>query len=166
MAEPSARNLWLIRHAQATHPTLGQTDLERGLTPRGLSDVQALTKQLAEARLPAPQWLWVSSATRTRQTALPLVELWQSESIVEAALYLADAYTLLACLQTTPDEYTNIAIVGHNPGISELAHLLTRDDASRSLPRDLPTLSAVRLEVRLQWHALTRGNCHLIDCMF
>ena len=165
MAESKLRTLWLIRHAKATEPTPGQTDAERQLAPRGLADLQTLVAFLSKRGLSSPRWVWASDAVRTRQTAEPLAKLWRSEVIEDSALYLADAYTLLDCLQGSPNSYSDVAMVAHNPGISDLAHLLAHHHDSQSLPRDLATLGLVQLAFQGEWSELNPASCQLVQCL-
>ena len=108
-----------------------------------------------------PQWLWVSPATRTRQTAEPLADLWHSQVIYEPSLYLADSFTLLNCLQGTPDDCSSAALIGHNPGISDLAHVVLKEEDRHAISPNLPTLGLVRLTFRGNWHELMAGGCKI-----
>ena len=153
------RTLWLIRHAKADNPMLGRTDAQRQLAPRGLADVQRLTTHLARHRPAPPQWVWVSPATRTLQTAKPLADLWQIQMISEPSLYLADALTLLDCLKGTPQDCSGAALIGHNPGISDLVHFLVKEENRHDIGSDLPTLGLVRLTFLGDWHELMPGCC-------
>ena len=155
------RTLWLIRHAKADTPVFGQTDAQRQLAPRGLADVQRLSKRLVQHNSAPPQWLWVSPAARTRQTAEPLANVWQSQVIYEPSLYLADTQTLLDCLQGTPDDCHSAALIGHNPGISDLVHLVLRQEDRYKIGPDMPTLGSVRLTLGGDWHELMPGCCKL-----
>ena len=53
--------------------------------------------------------------------------------IREEALYLAGAADLLKLVQATGPRVTHLMIVGHNPGVSELAHLLVPAGGSAGL---------------------------------
>ena len=153
------RTLWLIRHAKADNPMLGQPDAQRQLAPRGLADVQRLTSHLAQYSPAPPQWIWVSPATRTRQTAELLADLWQSPVISDPSLYLAQALTLLDCLKGTPDDCSGAALIGHNPGISDLMHSLVREENRHDIGADMPTLGLVRLAFKGDWPELRPGCC-------
>ena len=155
------RTLWLIRHAKADNPVLGQTDAQRQLAPRGLADVQRLTARLALHSPTPPQWVWVSPAIRTRQTAKPLADLWQSQVICDPSLYLADALTLLDCLHGTPDDCSSAALIGHNPGISDLVHDLVQEENRRDIGSSVPTLGLVRLTFQGDWHELLPERCEV-----
>ncbi len=85
-----------------------------------------------------PDWFWVSAAKRTVQTAQLLSQNPNAKLIIEQALYLATAEELLGILRTTPEEQYNIAIVAHNPGISDLVDSLCNIDKYHVLaPSDI-----------------------------
>lgn len=155
------RTLWLIRHAKARDPVFGQSDDQRPLAPRGLADLANLVSHLAEESTAPAQWLWLSPALRTRQTAEPLGKLWHSESVEDRALYLADPFELLNCLQTTPTDCHRAALVGHNPSISQLAHYLLNASDQAKMDANLPTLGALRMTFQGNWPDLGVGGCAL-----
>lgn len=171
MAEKTERTLWLIRHAAAEASVLGQGDARRVLSAVGLADVRSLQSHLEDQHFAPAQWLWVSPAKRAVQTAKMFTELWRCDVIEEPSLYLADIHTLLDCLRGTPDDCTVTALIGHNPGISELAQLLvdrsrTQDSTktlNNDLPTDLPTLGAVQMSLSGAWSDL-RPQCAASAC--
>jgi phosphohistidine phosphatase len=159
------RALWLIRHAQAQNVQgIRQTDAQRQLTSQGLANVEQLQAHLQNHSDPPAQWLWVSPATRTQQTAQPLAAVWQAEIISEPTLYLARADTILDCLKGTPDHCESCAVVGHNPGISDLAHLLNKAGQTQTDYFNLPTLGMVRLSFTGSWHDLRPASCEQQGC--
>ena len=161
MTQQQTRTLWLIRHAKALNPTLAQRDFDRELASRGRADVDDLVAYCMTHDVAAASWLWVSPAARTQQTAAPLAEVWCSQTIEDAALYLADAYTLLDCLQGTPSSEKCVGMVGHNPGISDLLHLLHRRDLDAPAFDELPTLGATCLTFTGSWQDLAPNICTL-----
>lgn len=161
MTHATKRSLWLIRHAEAENPALGQHDSERRLSDQGMRDVDGLVEHWTQQPVTPVPWIWVSPAARTQQTAQPLAMLWQSELITEPSLYLGDTHELLDCLQRTPPDLTQVALVGHNPSISWLAQFLVTDEETKNLPMHLPTLSAVRLSYTGDWPGLAEAVCNL-----
>ncbi len=60
----------------------------------------------------------------------------------ESALYLASVQSLLTCIRAVPVETSALWVVGHNPGLAELATLLAGSTASQhGLSRKFPTAS-------------------------
>lgn len=113
------RTLILLRHAKAVRPNEAATDKERALAPRGRRDAAAASIALRAAGL-KPDLALVSTAVRTRQTAE--AALADTPARFEDALYLAEAERLWAAFAA--EEAESVILVGHNPGIGELAGML------------------------------------------
>lgn len=73
-----------------------------------------------------PERVLCSTARRTRRTVALMDDLLAGIAIeYDDRLYLAEAETILACLAETPAAVSRVMIVGHNPGLQELAVSLT-----------------------------------------
>jgi phosphohistidine phosphatase len=116
----------LVRHAHAEWPMYVGKDFDRPLTPRGIEDAAATAQAIA--RLPTrPQCLLASPAKRSATTAeliakalaLPAEALRYVD-----ALYNARPAALLQAIEEHRAGATEIIVVAHNPGISELARQL------------------------------------------
>ena len=115
------RRLFLVRHAKA-EPAVGRDDYERALTDRGREDARRVADALA-ARDMLPDVLIHSGALRTKQTAEIFAAEWprRVELEEELALYDATPGVLFSRARALSDSYASIGLVGHNPGIGELA---------------------------------------------
>jgi len=129
------RRLFLIRHAKA-EPGIGQNDYERALTERGRADASRLATLLA-TREPLPAVLIHSSALRTTQTAEIFAAHWPSrvELQQEIGLYDATQDMLRHRVQALSDSVGCVGLVGHNPGIGELAVALSGHGAHTEIRR-------------------------------
>jgi phosphohistidine phosphatase len=124
------RYLWLLRHGKATPdtPAVG-ADRLRPLTARGRRDATALGAVLAGpdplglVGVVPPATVVCSAAVRTRQTADLVVEGMGIRIPVQAyrSLYAATSDVLLRYVQEIDDTAISALVVGHNPGIAELA---------------------------------------------
>ena len=122
--------LTLIRHANAEWKDSSIPDFDRPLNKRGLGEAEGIGKVLMEHDL-VPELLLASTAKRTQQTAeivgrmlgLPTRRVKLAEP-----LYLAREEVILTLAQSTGPKVKHLAIVGHNPGISELARSLAPED--------------------------------------
>lgn len=137
---PDDMRLSLLRHGLAESLSLGG-DLARELTATGREQARqaarliAATADLSERRL--PDLILCSPAARTRQTANAVIaelRLAQSSLHIEPRLYLASVATLQDIIDTRQPRPRHLLIVGHNPGLSELAlqlgSLLSGDELS------------------------------------
>jgi phosphohistidine phosphatase len=128
------KQLLLLRHAEAQLAVPGGSDAERVLTDEGTLEALQAAQCLrtADVRLDA---VLVSDARRTLQTAQILTNHLKLRIAADpqAALYLAAPQTLLQALRQCNEQHRTVLLIGHNPGISELAQLLTGSDAPLTL---------------------------------
>jgi len=107
--------IYLMRHAQA-QPSLH--DHARPLTEYGKLQAQMMGQWL-KLNLHKLDLAIVSSAKRTQQTFAGL-EL-EIDSIVEDAAYNAGSEKLAELIQIHGGAKDSILVIGHNPGVSDLA---------------------------------------------
>jgi phosphohistidine phosphatase len=118
------KRLLLLRHAK-TEPGNGRDDFERALTPSGEIDAARIGDFVASQGL-APQMVVYSGARRTRDTAeIVITRLGREvERHEENALYEATRHLILALLRQLPDKVESVMVVGHNPGMGDVANVL------------------------------------------
>jgi phosphohistidine phosphatase len=165
MAEP-VRLLHLLRHAKSSWADPGQADRERPLAPRGRRAATRLAKRLGDHGV-HPAVVLCSPALRTRQT-LELVRPGLDgavEILVEDDLYGASACELLARLRRLPARVASAMVIGHNPGLQELAVLVAREGGLREQARShFPTAALATLAVGDGgWAALAPGGADLVS---
>lgn len=142
------RLVFLLRHAKSDWGDESLPDKERPLNGRGRRSAREVAATL-ESQSIRPDAVLVSSATRTRETvdgfaaALPK----GVDPAYEDVLYGATASTLLGRLRQVPDEARSVLLVGHNPGIEELAVALTRPGSAEALTDGMKTATLVGLVV-------------------
>lgn len=158
------KTLFLLRHAKAARGDGALPDAERPLAERGRGDAQRLAAFLRRRRL-RPAAVLCSPSLRTRQT-LHLIGPALSDAPValEPRLYEATAGTLLSLLAATPAEVASVLLVGHNPGLADLALLLAGSGKSGPLGRmaeKYPTGALAILTHPGAWTALAPGCCKL-----
>ena len=110
-----------------------------------------------------PELVLCSTATRARQT-LEGIEpaLGRGGVRVESELYGAGSAALLARLQEVPAGVRSVMVIGHNPGLQDLALLLARN-GSGELEDKFPTAALATLAFRGSWAALDRGEAELVE---
>lgn len=136
--------LTLIRHGNAEWKDASIADFDRPLNKRGMSEAEGIAKLLLENDL-VPDLLLASTAKRTQQTAEILgrvLELPVRRVKLSEQLYLARAEVILSLVRLTGPKVKHLVVVGHNPGISELARELAPADAGIG---ELSTASACTL---------------------
>jgi phosphohistidine phosphatase len=129
------KRLTLMRHGEARWRDTETDDFARALSRRGISGAEAMAGRLRELGL-VPDRLLTSPAHRTGQTAdivarelaLPARHVLRDEG-----LYLASARDLLRIVHGTGPRIRHLMIIGHNPGVSELAQQLAPEDDARGM---------------------------------
>lgn len=119
------RRLMLLRHAKSDWTRPGMRDHDRELAERGRESAPRIGSYMARHAL-CPDLVLASTATRVRQTLdLVLPAFPEPPRIVyDDRVYEVEAGALLEVLKETPADVHVLLLVGHNPGLAELAELL------------------------------------------
>jgi phosphohistidine phosphatase len=156
------RTLYLLRHAKSSwaDPTL--PDHERPLAPRGRRDAKRIAEHLVEHAI-EPELVLCSPAARTLET-LDLLRpaVGAATVLLEDALYAASDGDLLSRIRLVTDEVASVMVIGHNPGLHELALTLasTGDDLGR-LEAKFPTAALATLALSRTWSRASPGEATL-----
>lgn len=152
--------LVVVRHGAARMPARGEDDFNRPLTPEGVAGMERVADWLA-GRIGPCNAIVTSSAMRARQTADILAgRLLQSgaEITIEGRIYNASRQTLLALVQSF--EYTGpTVLVGHNPGLEDLAGYVLDMQDRRSV--QLSPGHALCMCLLAGWAGIGRGTARL-----
>ena len=161
--EKLGKTLVLVRHSKAAHDA--PTDLERPLTSKGHTLADKLARSLAR-RVGHLDLLLVSPAARARQTARPIQErLEPAEIHVEPEIYHNGALKILDLLTPLSETTNTLVLVGHEPTVSILAHMLhdADDDLAAQASFGVPTATALLLTVPGSWADLAPERAHLTE---
>ena len=133
-----------MRHAKSSWSDPSLSDFERPLNKRGIADVPRIAAALSEQRISFDKVL-CSTAQRARQT-LALLEqhLDINKAVIEyhQELYGASVERLLSCIAEQPESIEHIVLLGHNPGVEDLA-----DRLSTVAVGPMPTCCVVQLSL-------------------
>lgn len=163
------KRLTLFRHAKSGWDEPVARDFDRPLNAKGKRAARTMG-----------EWLRAQGATFDQITGSPAIRVVETlenlslglgETLAPAwdrRVYLASASTLLDVVQEAPDGAASLMLVGHNPGLEELALLLVpecADDAVRNqVEEKFPTATIAEIafdvarwdDVRPNGGALTR----------
>ena len=144
------KTLLILRHAKSSWKEEELDDHERPLNKRGLNDAPRMGELLKEHDL-VPEYILSSSAVRARHTAQLVAEHSGYEGEIGGGreLYSFASADYLDALEKLADSYERVMVVGHNPGLEELAEWLT--GVYTSLPT--ASLAVLRLEIN-HWSEL------------
>jgi phosphohistidine phosphatase len=135
--------LILLRHAKAEKAEAGMGDHERRLNARGQNDALLIGAYMARHAL-IPDRVMVSTAERTRETWQRLAAALGARPQVsfEERLYNAGSEAILALAKHIAPPVRTLLMIGHNPGLHDLARLLIASgdvEARERLNEGLPT---------------------------
>jgi phosphohistidine phosphatase len=164
MARRVSKRLYLLRHAKSSWDDPGLADHDRPLAPRGRRAAKAIARHLSEQEI-APELVLCSTARRAQETFQRIEPVLGTPALrLERELYGASAGALLERLRDVPDAVGSVMLIGHNPGIEELALTLAGPArAGRTLGAKFPTAALATLALPgASWRALGPGEAELI----
>jgi len=158
--------LLLLRHAKSAWDDPSLPDHARPLNARGRRAGRLIAEEMTRRGL-APDVVLVSSARRTLQTLEALQPL-EGPPIVTVTdeLYLAPWQVMLSVLHRVPDTARSVLLLGHNPGLHELALNLLPPEQPPSpmltrLREAYPTAALAEYTIAPPWRLLRAGGARL-----
>ena len=144
------RRLILLRHAKAERAVPGASDRDRALIDRGRKDAGKIGAYMAGHAL-VPDRVLISTAARCQQTWKAAAGAFKPSPAATSAekLYDATQHDILAAIKEAPAAAHSLLVVGHNPGLHELALMLIASgdvDARERLREKLPTCGLVIID--------------------
>ncbi len=163
------RQLLLLRHAKSSWDDASMPDRDRSLNARGRRSAATMRQAMRDLGL-APDVVLVSTARRTMET-LDALEPWDDAPLVEPmdSLYLANPMQLLGALHSIAETVRSVLLIGHNPGMHDLALSLAGPRAiaaggenERALAAGFPTGALAEFVVAGSWWDLREGGGRLV----
>jgi phosphohistidine phosphatase len=154
------KTLTLVRHAKSSWKNPHLSDRQRPLNKRGKRDAPIMGKRILEHGI-RPSLIVSSPATRAWTTAKIIatqisypIEFLQRED----SLYLASLDGILEVVAAQDNGFNNLMVVGHNPGMTDLANFL-----SPGLTHNLPTAGVVCVQIdQDDWNLFERPQTELL----
>ena len=159
------KTLTLLRHAKSGWDDPGCRDFDRALNAKGKRAAALIGGYLRNAGASFDHVV-ASPAVRVVET-LAGVEQGYGRTLGAAfdrRIYLASAVTLLDVVHEAPTDATRILLVGHNPGLEDLALWLVpnSDDPPRvALEAKYPTATLADIAFDGTWADLKPGTARL-----
>ena len=116
------KKIILIRHGKSGWDSPWLSDHDRPLAERGIADVPQMARRLQERGL-VPDLIVSSTALRAADTARLTAAVFgypESAIVLEKSLYHASPEQLLDVIRGQSEAVQTLALVGHNPGLTEL----------------------------------------------
>lgn len=156
------RHLIAVRHAKSSWSDPSTPDHDRPLNARGRRAAPAVAAALRDAGH-VPDLVHSSTSARTRETWSLMAPAFgdAAEARFHAELYLASKAAILEVVATTPAQVKTAMVLGHNPGIFQVALELSRrsdEDERTALSRGMPTGTAVVIALDGDWRDAGQGG--------
>lgn len=154
--------LYILRHAKAEAGSATQDDHERGLMERGVNAALAMGEYMQKQNI-VPDRVLCSTAVRAKETWRYVGEHCTPKHPVEyiPKLYMASANEIRGVLAKLPDAVSSALVVGHNPGIHQLALKLALDGDDAlldTLSIKYPTCTLTAIAFDDPWSELSGGT--------
>jgi phosphohistidine phosphatase len=155
------RRLMLLRHAKSDRSSLGTRDRDRPLDGRGKAAAPRIGAYMALHDL-MPDRVLCSPARRTHDTWSLVAGAFAKPPAIEFddRLYDASADTILDVVRKTGADIHSLLVIGHNPGLQDLAGLLIASgdvEARERLREKFPTAALLVIDFAFDdWRKLHR----------
>jgi phosphohistidine phosphatase len=168
------KTVFLLRHAKSDWGQSGLKDQDRQLSERGREAAPRMGAYIKAKRY-KPDTILCSTARRTLETYDLIKDVVGEGSKVkfEESLYLAELRHLIERLKWLDDGLKSAMIIGHNPGLEQLANALPhspKTEAEEKLHRRMRekfstcALAVIKLPVKA-WRDVKPGVGTLADFM-
>jgi phosphohistidine phosphatase len=154
------KTLVLIRHAKSDWSDFSVRDFDRKLNARGKRDAPIMGQRLAERHI-QPDAFTVSTACRAKATArlmAPALGFSFADINWKDELYLSSPSTMKSVIRQTADHVRTLALLAHNPGITELVCQLANTDIG-----NVPTCGVITLELPVDCWSEVSNRARLLD---
>ncbi|MBV9045999.1 MAG: histidine phosphatase family protein [Alphaproteobacteria bacterium] len=166
------KRLLLLRHAKTEPAGAGVEDHDRKLMARGRDDAPKLGRYIREQGY-APELILSSTSRRTVETVELVTDVLPGTHRIDylEALYLAEPDVMLSIIRLMPDKTRSVMVVGHNPGMEQLATFLAREPVKRrerdrfdQIEEKFPTAALAVLDFDVaRWRDVAPGQGALKD---
>jgi phosphohistidine phosphatase len=138
--------LYLLRHARAAWASPGERDFDRVLDATGHAEARSVALQAYTAGL-APERIISSPARRCAETTAVFLEAFGNLSArYDEQLYSGGVEAYVENIRQC-QAVRSLMLIGHNPMIDALSHLLTRQgEIAAVLPHGYPTAGLLALD--------------------
>ncbi len=124
------KTLFLMRHAKSVQDLNGIADIDRPLLQEGINGAHKLADHLKSEKIHV-RHIVSSPAKRAIATTEIIAKTFgigKDDILVYDELYKADIPAFEDCIYSLPDDWDDVMLVSHNPGITQFARNLAHLD--------------------------------------
>ncbi len=135
------KKLYLLRHAKSSWENPYLNDFDRPLNKRGENQVLFMKDFISKNNI-NPKLILCSTSNRTTLTA---EAIFNKKSITYMDnLYHASSEEIMAIIKNVDKQIDSLMIIGHNPGLNELAYELI------NFENNIQTASLIEIDISLE----------------
>lgn len=157
--------LTLLRHAKSGWDDPVARDFDRPLNPRGRRAARTVGREMRSLGL-AFDSVVASPARRVVETIDEVATVFgELPAHYDERIYLAPTAMLVELVHQIPDAVERLLLVGHNPGLEELALFLTGTDGRLRAEVEIkyPTSTLAEIELPVEhWTDVGRGEGKIV----
>ncbi len=130
------KTVYIIRHAKSSWATPGQVDFDRPLNERGKENATMMAERLKDKHIKIDAFV-SSPAKRAKKTCKAFCKVYnknEAEIIIKEELYHAPMHTYYKVISSADNSFNQLAVFGHNPGISDFVNTLVANVAVGDMP--------------------------------
>ena len=156
------KKLIIIRHSKSSWKDLSLGDFHRPLNKRGKTDGPIMANFLS-SKINKICFLHSSSSVRTFETSKFFIYRIKFDQIkYDDSLYHSSSFSILNLIRNYSDNFSSVAIIAHNPGLTNLINELTNIYID-----NLPTTGIAEIDFNcLKWNDISLKNSNLIEIKF
>ena len=156
------KKLIIIRHSKSSWKDLSLGDFHRPLNKRGKADGPIMANFLS-SKINKICFLHSSSSVRTFETSKFFIDRIKFDKIkYDDSLYHSSSFSILNMIRNYSDNLSSVAIIAHNPGLTNLINELTNIDLD-----NLPTTGIAEIDFNcIKWNDISLNNGNLIQIKF
>jgi phosphohistidine phosphatase len=155
------KTLTLLRHAKSSWDDGATRDFDRPLNKRGRQAARTIGREMRELGLRFDHVI-ASPAVRVVETLREVEEGYGGPlgAAFDRRVYLASAETLVEIIQAAGDDGASLLLVGHNPGLENLALMLGEEGPLRAeIEVKYPTATLTEISLPAErWGQVGRGG--------
>ena len=149
------KTIILIRHAKSGWSDMTLDDYDRPLNKRGKRNLPIMAKHLKTQNIEIDQ-IYSSVALRAKTTAKEFAKQLEVPLKLYENLYMQSVSELLSFINEKLTKHDSIALVGHNPGLTDLCN-----EISATNIENIPTCGYVVLQAYTD--TITHNSCQVLD---
>ena len=152
------KNLIIVRHCKSSWKDPSLSDFDRPLNKRGNIDGELMSNYLREKEKKIDK-LILSTSIRTRLTSKYFIEKIHFNSISYLdELYHASYSEIIKIISKIENNFNNIMVIGHNPGLTELINHFTDMRIY-----NIPTSGIIKVEFKEdKWSKITENKGKIV----